>query len=381
MQASYQEYSEAQYSAHTGCQHMLLQSVQRWGHRIQMEEKLWMNSQQDVARTLKMADLGSADGSNSIQTLSVVLESLKEYRDTSFQPMDIVLEEHPDSDEKQLLETLGKHQELFQKHNARYCTLMKSFYEPLFPPNSMDFIMSHLGLHWLDTADNKHDARNWKELHQHFGHSTVPDDDCFVFVNEKRAPPLLREIWRKELAMRQLANFLMLRTIELRPGAEIFLMTVGEGHEFVSPPNGDLSLLTIAMKKCVEGGTLREEVLTNTFVPYYLRNVHDIYDAVDLMNEIVDPNTGPFLEVVDAQYYTANTGVDIDRACELFWSIHEGAVTGFGNATNRECVALRSALALEFKSAFSPEVGVVGRFVACVVRKRTRRPWPHGRDP
>ncbi|CAJ1963271.1 unnamed protein product [Cylindrotheca closterium] len=384
MQASYQEYSEAQYSAHIGCQDMLLQSIQRWGQRIKMEDKLLINSHQDFARRRRMADLGSADGSNSIQTLSVVMESLTEYRDVPFHPLDIVLEEHPESDENHLNETLSHHQQLFEKHNARYKTLMKSFYEPLFPPNSMDFIMSHLSLHWLDTADTQHDASHWKALHRKLGQlkgekDEASDEKDFVFVNEKYAPLLLQDVWREELAMRHLANFLMLRATELRPGAELFMMMVGEGHAFVCPPNDNSSsLLTIAMKKCIEDGTVREEVLTNAFVPYYLRNVTDIYDAVNLMNNKVDPNNGPFLEVVDAQYYAANTGVDIDRACELFWSIHGGAVTGFGNATNEECVAIRSALALEFKTAYSSEEGIIGKFVACVLRRRTRKPWSLG---
>lgn len=335
-----------------------------------MEDKLSMNNvEQGFGRELKMADLGSADGSNSIETLTIVLEYLKEYRDSPSYPMEIVLEEHPDSDEKQLRETLDRHDlELFQKHNARYTIQMKSFYESLFAPNSMDFIMSHLCLHWLDTADVIYDAQKWKTVHMQ-GDESV--DTSFVFANEKCAPPLLKEFWRKNLAMKHLANFLILRATELRPGAELFLMMVGEGHEFVCPPGRNSSLLTTAMEKSIQDGTLREGVLTNTIVPYYLRNVQDIYDACDLMNSMADPNDGPFLEVVDVQYYKAPTGIDRDKACELFWSIHKSAVTGSGNATSDECAAIKSALSREFQT------GKVGKwkFLACVLRKKTRRPW------
>ena len=220
MQSSYQEYSEAQYSAHIGCQDMLLQSIHRWGKRIQMQDQFSANNQ----HKLKMADLGSADGSNSIQTLSVVLETLKEYRDLS-SPIEIVLEEHPDSDERQLRETLNLHCKLFETHNAVLQIQMKSFYEPLFAPNSMDFVMSHLCLHWLDTADATYE--NWKTLHQQLGSATDTQDDKsdydtnFVFANEMCAPPLMKEAWRKELALKHLANFFRLRAIELRPGAEL----------------------------------------------------------------------------------------------------------------------------------------------------------------
>ena len=164
MQSSYQEFSKAQYSAHTGCQDMLLESIQRWGKRIQMQDKLSMNALQDVSQRLQMADLGSADGSNSMQTLSIVLDTLQEYRDSLSPPMEVVLEEHPETNDKQLQETLNRHANLFQRHNARFSVKMKSFYEPLFAPNSMDFIMSHLCLHWLDTADPRHPPKDWKRL-------------------------------------------------------------------------------------------------------------------------------------------------------------------------------------------------------------------------
>lgn len=99
---------------------------------------------------------------------------------------------------------------------------------------------------------------------------------------------MLKDIWRRELANQHLANVLSLRAQELRPGAELFLMMVAYPNEFVRPVTHDggcrPSPLTEAMQQCIEEGTLRRKVLTDTVIPYYQREAQDIYDALDLMN-------------------------------------------------------------------------------------------------
>lgn len=165
MQDSYQQHSHHQYSAHLGCEHILTKSIERWAHRIYTEDRISILSDETRKRR-KMADLGSAAGSNSLRTLSVIIDTLHKHTENSAPPpSDIFFEEHPSSNKEKLVETLCQHQQWFRKHDVTYSVLMKSFYEAIFPNESMDFIMSYLCLHWLDTADPSIPLSTWKSLH------------------------------------------------------------------------------------------------------------------------------------------------------------------------------------------------------------------------
>ena len=80
--------------------------------------------------------------------------------------------------------------------------------------------------------------------------------------------------------------------------------------------------ISVLLSRDIQGEKMNliSRLCGSDFSSILFENVKDIYDAVDLMNNnMVDPNNGPLLEVVDFQHYTANTaGVDIERACELF---------------------------------------------------------------
>jgi hypothetical protein len=258
-------------------------------------------------------------GPNSLKTFSVIMESLKQVENSSSPPLEIVLEEHPSSDSEKLIETLRRHENWFKIHNVTYSVLLKSFYEPLFGRESMDFIMC---LHWLDPSFA---LPNWMSPHI----DSSPKDE-FVFVNETTASSSLKEVWRRDLANRHLAKFLSLRAQELRPA---------HPHEFVCPATGYCSPLTNAMKGCIEQGTLRKEVLAKTIIPYYQREIQDIYNAIELMHSTAEPPKGVFLEIVDIQAFEAITGDGtgtFDGTCELYWAIHGSAVRNSGGATEEE---------------------------------------------
>jgi hypothetical protein len=242
----------------------------------------------------------------------------------------------------------------------------------LFEPNSVDFLMSYFSLHWLDTSSRVTDIAEWK---LGLGDSNKRHLTKFVSVNEKSAPASLRESWRVELANPHLANFLAFRARELRPGAEMMLMMVASPHDFMTPPNKDCGPLTLAMQRCIREGSLREQVLAGTTIPYFLRNVEDIQAAVDLASTLSEE--GALLEVVDVREYEAITGGGsdtLDGACNLFWAIHGGSVESAG-ATEKELVVIRARLREVFDEFYDPRAGVRGTFLACVLRRRTRKPW------
>jgi hypothetical protein len=380
MRDSYQQHSGYQYSAHKGCQDQLISCMERLGRRMEFEDMYGM----ERPRRRVMADLGSADGSNSIRTLQIAVNALSNnYNNNNNPPLHVVFEEHPSSDRHLLQNTLDEQEDWFRAKNVTTSIFMKSFYEPSFEPNSVDFCMSYLCLHWLDTNDVT-DIADWKTLDNPGSDNKNKKKHLqeFVSVLEVHAPPRLREIWRQQLANRHLAKFFELRARELRPGAEMLLMMVADDppHEFLCPPNGGACPLTIAMQRCVQQGTLRDTVLETTLVPYFPRQPEDIRDALELAATL-SPEYGGLLELVDLQtYQTAvvtdddGSGTLLDGACDLFWAIHGGCLVT-ADATPEESAAVQSCMRDVFEELYDPSDGVRVTFLACVLRRRTRPPW------
>jgi hypothetical protein len=376
MRSSYQQFSSNQYSAHWKCQDMLEACMDRLSKRIQMEDLY-----QTTARTRQLADLGSADGSNTLETLQVALQLLP--KDV---PLHITLEEHPGSSQDLLQQNLEQYLQTQGNSNLSFSILMKSFYESLFPAESMDFIMSYICLHWLDTSQVNKSIAEWKRLDG--GQRFEDQIQCyqqFVHVNEVTAPPSLQEAWKRQLAHQHLSAFLQHRARELRPGAEMLLMMVGrpdpkdqvvsdiQSH-FICPPGGGPCPLTVAMQRLVEEGALRAEILERTIIPYYLRTTEDVKEAYELA---LGTEEGCLLELVDIRSYQSpiGGGADtIDVVYKLFWGIHGASVAGAG-PNQDELERIQVTLRQVFDELYDPQVGLTATFVACVFRRRTRKRW------
>eukprot|EP00591_Stephanopyxis_turris_P000269 CAMPEP_0195523188 /NCGR_PEP_ID=MMETSP0794_2-20130614/22070_1 /TAXON_ID=515487 /ORGANISM="Stephanopyxis turris, Strain CCMP 815" /LENGTH=382 /DNA_ID=CAMNT_0040653109 /DNA_START=178 /DNA_END=1326 /DNA_ORIENTATION=- len=376
---AYKDHSSNQYSGHMGCVDMLQDSIDRLAKRIEMEGK----NSQEFPRMRHIADLGSADGSNSMKTLQLAVSALRRSAAAATAPLHITFEEHPDSDEEGLRKVLESNSNWFVKHNLTYSVLMKSFYEPLFEPESLDMIMCYICLHWLDTSDAQGPGgiSAWKSLHLGKKESLAMNENAhgslsdFTFVNETTAPKPLQEIWRADFAKVHLAKFFALRARELKPGAEAVLLMVGLGDGFTLPSKGGPSPLTLAMQRCVNRGLLREKVIQRTIIPYFLRNVDDVKEALDFCGtiEIDNTNPGSLLELVDVRSYPAKVGggeETLDGTFEMFWAIHSGAVKSAG-PTEVELECLRKETRRVFDDIYEPQ-DVRLTFVACVVRRRTK---------
>lgn len=263
--------------------------------------------------------------------------------------------------------------------------LMKSFYEPLFEPETIDFMMSYICLHWLDTTGIREgeSAFNWKLLGAMNNEQTVNDSHLeWTHINETSTPKDTQEAWRTKLAHAHLAKFLALRSRELRPGAELLLVMVGHPHEFVTPADGGPGPLTRAMKRCIDRGDLRKEVLHQTTVPYFLRTVSDIKAALDAAKTVeiagAKINPGSLLELVDCRSIPAITKGDgedtLGGAFELFWIIHSHSIAS-ANPSANELKCIRTETRQMFDEIYNPDVGIPSSFVACTLRRRTRERW------
>jgi SAM dependent carboxyl methyltransferase len=413
----YHDHSIHQYEAHNKCQHLLEGALHRLAKRIFLEstrDACDLPQQQQRRQRRHLVDCGSADGSNSMRTLQWAVWTLQQALMTHHHhqqqqqqqhdtvvPLKVTFEEHPASDYQFLQSTLAEYDDWFRANDIEKSILMKSFYEPLFEPESVDLLLCYICLHWLDTTDDssKGNVREWKSLGLLGGGETKTESShtalttSFTFMNESTVPTILKQHYAT-MAKRHLAKFLALRARELRPGAEMILMMVSQPNDFVvsSPKTGNRrsnSVLTEAMQRCVRLGLLREHVLEQTLVPYYLRTTQDVRDAVELAATIDLGSTGDgsttrpgaLLALVgDVETYSvrigdhAEHGSNIQGAFDMFWSIHAGAVEG-GGATDAEMGAVCRETQAVFHEVFSSQEGVNITFLACLIRKRTRESW------
>ena len=78
-------------------------------------------------------------------TLQFAVASLNQATDDDGPiPLHVTFEEHPASDEKKLRTTLDHHHDWFKRNDITRTITMRSFYEPLFQPESIDFLMSYI---------------------------------------------------------------------------------------------------------------------------------------------------------------------------------------------------------------------------------------------
>lgn len=352
---AYKAYSHSHYKTHTFSRDMLMAATNRV-----------IDSLGKTSRPFRLVDLGPADGTNSMTTLKFLVESMHESKPTS---MHITFEEHPDSDEQLLRDVLHSHQEWFQRHSIEYDVLMKSFYEPLVEKDSVDMFISYICLHWLDTANADGGISSWKR----FGGNEKTD---FIFAQENGVPESVADRWREELAMPHLAKFFALRAQELRVDGEMALVMVSAPFAWIMSPSlpssvdtQQPSLLTEAIRRCVEVGTVRSQVLENSIVPFYLRSMEDLNDALALSNQQLGDRQ---LDMVESRQLKLSLGVgdevSMDHAFQMLWSVHQGAIRA-GGASDDEMNYIRDEASSVSQQWFDPSTGVEVAYLACTIRR------------
>uniref|UniRef100_A0A7S4VE78 Uncharacterized protein n=1 Tax=Ditylum brightwellii TaxID=49249 RepID=A0A7S4VE78_9STRA len=137
------------------------------------------------------------------------------------------------------------------------------------------------------------------------------------------------------------------------------------------------------MRRCIERGELREEILRRTIVPIFLRTVHDVRAALDVAVSIdvkdatTDTSTRPgaLLQLIDCQSIqgiTSKEGDDpLGGAFDLFWAIHLNLLVNAG-PTAAELNSIKAQARDVFHEIYDSTKGVPSSFTALCVRKRTR---------
>jgi len=94
----------------------------------------------------RIAEFGVADGSNSVDVLTHLIETVRSRSETK--PIEILCNDLPSANMTALFENLNPLKTQFKEVYIQACG--DSFYKQIFPDNSVDFAICFTSIHWLE---------------------------------------------------------------------------------------------------------------------------------------------------------------------------------------------------------------------------------------
>lgn len=344
---------------------------------------------------LSINDLGCAGGASSMILFEFILkhlrEDLKENRDIL-----ISFEDLPSSDGNELIRTIDANKEsLFNKYNAYPNVVGRSFYERLYPSNSIDLSLSYITLHWLSSADSlpkladEGSQRNWVSIHER------PDNnagDRWSLV-----PESVFNAW-KAASRDDLRVFLHHRAEELKDGAEGVYILVSRQSDDHFIEWHRVRMMSKAVDRFFEQGKisaeLNEQFKNKMAIGYFLRTVDEIKSAFDESAPTEDVNAEALakydyeaqlpasvaslndrLVLKDVKICTIGIGEgsgDVDGIFELFWSIHGTTMQMSCGATDEEMAVLKGAAREVHAEHIDADKGVYASYSYLRVQRKPR---------
>ena len=139
----YNESATPQLSAHDITKEALKSSIAR-------VLEFFHPSKDNLSKMIRIADLESAGGVNAIRLLRYIEGILQENEEN--RPVEYYFEDLPTSDFNELIGTIHE-----SKLSSKFYTrcIGKSFYEQLFPPDSVHLFLSYITLHWMHNCPGK----------------------------------------------------------------------------------------------------------------------------------------------------------------------------------------------------------------------------------
>eukprot|EP00405_Crypthecodinium_cohnii_P023586 CAMPEP_0206476816 /NCGR_PEP_ID=MMETSP0324_2-20121206/34962_1 /ASSEMBLY_ACC=CAM_ASM_000836 /TAXON_ID=2866 /ORGANISM="Crypthecodinium cohnii, Strain Seligo" /LENGTH=431 /DNA_ID=CAMNT_0053952561 /DNA_START=72 /DNA_END=1367 /DNA_ORIENTATION=- len=362
-----------------------------------------MHQRQDEG-VLRICDLGSAGGVNSVSLMRIILAELRGSLGEK-RAISVAFEELPSSDFNTLIQAVTQHQDtLWAPNNVSTAFVARSFYEPLFLKNTMDLALTYITLHWMREAPGKQLP------------SGEASNKSWTIAGETGMPKELYAAW-KAASKEDLTTFLELRAEELKDNAEgLFVMVGGdewsqwsygtnlaEAQKHAEETNSEIvlpeavrtstralnlipaenrhplktSIFTAAIQRAVDRNEVPPSVLEKAYVPYFLRTHEDVMEAINAANER-SGIAGGVLELVELKSSpvvvgaTGNETEDDDSAADLGWSIHAHAIQATSGASNQEMECIKKHYMQAHRDHFDPKQGVCIPFMYMVVRRTPR---------
>ncbi|CAA0813440.1 S-adenosyl-L-methionine-dependent methyltransferases superfamily protein [Striga hermonthica] len=265
-------------------------------------------------KCMRMADLGCASGPNTLFLVSHVMDTIEDLSknlektdDHELPQLELLLNDLPGNDFNnvfRLASSFSREDRKQRKLKFFICGVPGSFYDSLFPENTLHFAYSSFSVHWLSQVPEGLGTNNKENI-------------C---VSMKSSP----QVWEAYASQFQkdFSKFLRMRAEELISGGRMVLAFVGRTS--VNPCREDefklLTLLGEALSDMAAQGFVKEEDLHSFNVPIYTPCLQEV--------ETIISDEGSFsldkMEIVrvpyDATYNEGNNNNNDDGVLDKYKS-------------------------------------------------------------
>lgn len=208
----------------------------------------------------RIADLGSAQGRNSLMPLQMVINILRERRANSF-PVQITHTDQPGNDFASLFQLLETSPDSYLNcfRDTYAAASGRSFYKRIFPAASINFMWSSIALHWMSRIP----AVLPKQIWSNFAKGPV--------LEAFRAQA--KEDWR---------NFLTHRAAELKPGGRLVIAAGASDDKFYSGGEPLFALANQVLEEMVAKNSLTREEYEAFTIPVYSRTLAEFLEPLQV---------------------------------------------------------------------------------------------------
>lgn len=230
-------------------------------------------------RPLCLVDYGSATGKNSVAAMTH-LSALIAQRQPASPPLALCFCDQPDNDWKVLASRL--HEAFSARDDVTFAMFPRSFYGPVFPPDSVDLGWSATAVHWLSEKPAGEIDRLWP-------HSAL---------GPRRAAYI-------EQARRDWQVFLEHRARELRVGGQLVVVAACARADGTSTADDYLDVPWDVIRELERSGDLKAEERAAMHVPTYFRSAGEWkapFAGGALPLELIDYSEEPLPDVLWQAY-------------------------------------------------------------------------------
>lgn len=197
---------------------------------------------------ITIADLGSSQGKNSMAPMRAAIQTLRaRYADA---PVSVTHTDLPANDFNALFELLATGSDSYLRDAANVYAFAAggSFYNRLFPANSIDLAWNSIAVHWLSSVPCEIPNHIWSPY----------------------AQGAVREQFRRRAAG-DWQNFLNARAAEMRPGAQIVVVASSADDNGFAGAEGLMNVANDELLDMVRRGSLTSRQYAAMAIPTYYR--------------------------------------------------------------------------------------------------------------
>ncbi|VFQ73148.1 unnamed protein product [Cuscuta campestris] len=219
-----------------------------------------------IPKCFRMADLGCSSGPNALLPTINMMDAVREAcpPDADLPEFQAFLNDLPDNDFNAIFRSIPNSLGPGKNHKCSVAAVAGSFYDKLFPSNSLHFVHSSYSLHWLSQVPEGIDEKMNKRD---------------IYIGES-SPTEVVEAYVKQYE-KDLTAFLRYRADELKPGGRMVLVLLGRGTPLHTGTPYLVDPLTEALLQFVSEGLIEEEKLVSLNVPSYSPHKDEMKEIIE----------------------------------------------------------------------------------------------------